>query len=786
MSADFFQAAKSRLQPRIADIVQALLPGGRVVGKEYCCASIQGGSGQSCRTNLETGIGSDFATGETWQDVIALAAKVLNLNQYEAAKELEARYAVANHCLDLSVMRHSECAHQPVFAPILPVPQYAPKTPSEHPQHGQWSIKWGYTDAQGKTLCYVMRFDLADGRKVVLPLCYGRMGLGSPQWAWKALPAPRPLYGLQNLAAMPNAPVLIVEGEKAADAAQAIFPAYAVTTWSGGAMAVDKTDFSPLVGRCVVIWPDNDDPGFTAALAVASKLERIAQLTSIVLPPDSLPSGWDLADESPDAPLQALMDRALSPRQFREAIGARSGSVEPLAAGSGLSSELTEEMNLKAWPVFSWNACPGLLGDFVRLAAKDSEADPAAIAITTLVRFCAEIYGYAPNAGPHIYVGETVHPPRLFAVICGSSSKARKGTSRKPVEKLFGRMFCAAADLQKWQLGLPARESGGPLSTGEGLAFFVRDESDEERERWHKQHPNEPVRSKDDKRLVIFDEEFASALACTKREGNTLSSCIRSFWDSGAYSPLTKNNPVVVQRAHINILTHITIQELLVRLGDVQVVNGFGNRFLWVCARRSKMIPLPAQMPEAEIAPLQRELWQIVAHAQKRGAMTMASNAVELWKNVYSDLSKEHFGLAGSIINRAEAQTLRLSLVYALLDGKAQIEETHLQAALAMWQYAQDSALYIFGDRAVDPLEEKVLGILRQGPLTSTELSAALNRNIPKARLEPLLQQLETQQRIIIRKEKRGPTRFTQIISLNGQNETNELYETLPSCKGQA
>ena len=102
MNADFFQAAKRRLQPRIADIVQALLPGGRVVGKEYCCASIQGGSGQSCRTNLETGIGSDFATGETWQDVIALASKVLNLNQYAAAKELEARYAVANHSLDLS------------------------------------------------------------------------------------------------------------------------------------------------------------------------------------------------------------------------------------------------------------------------------------------------------------------------------------------------------------------------------------------------------------------------------------------------------------------------------------------------------------------------------------------------------------------------------------------------------------------------------------------------------------------------------------------------------------
>ena len=99
---------------------------------------------------------------------------------------------------------------------------------------------------------------------------------------------------------------------------------------------------------------------------------------------------------------------------------------------------------------------------------------------------------------------------------------------------------------------------------------------------------------------------------------------------------------------------------------------------------------------------------------------------------------------------------MRLALIYALLDGQDGIGVLHLQSALALWQYAQDSALYIFGDRAVDPLEEKVLTALKQGPLTATELSRVFSGHVPKERLQPLLPQLEAQQRITVSKEKNG------------------------------
>lgn len=767
-----FEQAKAALAPRLSEVLAELLPGGRVSGREYVCASLQGGAGTSCATNLDTGKGSDFATGESWGDVIALAAKVWNMRQGEAAQELARLYHI-----DAGQNAPQPLRQPAAFSVILPVPDAAPQPPRCHAQHGQASALWRYADAQNRTLGYVARFETPEG-KVILPLCFGQYGTGRPQWVWKALPEPRPLYGLPDLQRT-DSPVLLVEGEKTADVAQVLFPHCTVLTWSGGANAVGKANWSPLAGRAVIIWPDNDEPGFKAALEIATLLQSIAVSIRVVLPPANLPEKWDVVDPAPEGfdPHEALKS-AMSAEDFCRSVPSRMGGLATAIQTDTAPAPDTDDLTLKEWPRFSWDACPGLLGDFVRLATRDSEADPAAVCVTTLVRFGAEVYSYGGRSGlgPHFYIGETVHPPRLFTVICGNSSKARKGTSRHPVTKLFARDHCQLADLKTWGVALPARESGGPLSTGEGLAHHVRDESDEEHERHQRQNPNEPIREKGDKRLIILDEEFASGLACTKREGNTLSMGIRCFWDSGDYAPLTKNNPVTVRAAHISILTHITMQELAVCLGEVQAVNGFGNRFLWICARRAKLVPLPARMPDAELAPLQRELWRLVGLAQRRGTMTMTPPAVALWESLYTELSQEHSGLAGSIINRAEAQTLRLALIYALLEGAERIAENHLQAALAMWSYAQESALYIFGDRVADPLEEKVLAALKAGPLTATELSAALNRHVPRERLQPLLQQLEGQQRISILKQKNAG-RPRLIIALRVISEESEKGE---------
>lgn len=188
-----FKQVKAALTPHLPELLAELLPGGRVSGREYVCASLQGGAGTSCATNLETGKGSDFATGESGGDGIALAAKVWNMRQGEAAQELARLYHID------SGQNSPQPLRQPVtFRVILSVPDSAPQPPRCHAQHGQTSALWRYADVQGRTLGHMARFETSAG-KVILPQCFGQYGTGRPQWVWQALPEPRPLYNLSAL-----------------------------------------------------------------------------------------------------------------------------------------------------------------------------------------------------------------------------------------------------------------------------------------------------------------------------------------------------------------------------------------------------------------------------------------------------------------------------------------------------------------------------------------------------------------------------------------------------------
>jgi putative DNA primase/helicase len=117
------------------------------------------------------------------------------------------------------------------------------------------------------------------------------------QWLWKAPPAPRPIYNLDALQQRPNAPVLIVEGEKTADAAAKLFPSAVAITWPSGCKAIDKADWSPLAGRRCTLWPDADPPGIQAMDKLSAKLLKLgAAQVRIITPPFDVPEGWDLAD----------------------------------------------------------------------------------------------------------------------------------------------------------------------------------------------------------------------------------------------------------------------------------------------------------------------------------------------------------------------------------------------------------------------------------------------------------------------------------------------------------
>ena len=143
------------------------------------------------------------------------------------------------------------------------------------------------------------RFDKPEGEKEFYPLTYGTLA-GRTGWHWKAPPAPRPLYGLDRLAKRPNAPVIVCEGEKAADAAERLFPEFVAVTSPNGAKAADKADWTPLAGRDVTIWPDHDDEGARYAADVARLASKAgAASVAIVDVPEQFPHKWDLADDPP-------------------------------------------------------------------------------------------------------------------------------------------------------------------------------------------------------------------------------------------------------------------------------------------------------------------------------------------------------------------------------------------------------------------------------------------------------------------------------------------------------
>jgi putative DNA primase/helicase len=203
------------------------------------------------------------------------------------------------------------------FVPIIPPPEEASTAELMHGGPGQFTVAFRFENAAGELEGYVRRFDFTgeDGKpdKVFLPLRYGhwKNGVGWHRKGWKGKGV-APFFLLRRLLGMPDAPVLMCEGEKKAAAATELFPDLAAISPMNGAKSPAKTDWTPLRGRNVLIWPDHDEPGAKFAQTVAElAMEAGAASVAIVRVPDHFPDKWDLADEAPEgADLRALLEAA--------------------------------------------------------------------------------------------------------------------------------------------------------------------------------------------------------------------------------------------------------------------------------------------------------------------------------------------------------------------------------------------------------------------------------------------------------------------------------------------
>jgi len=403
-----------------------------------------------------------------------------------------------------------------------------------------------------------------------------------------------------------------------------------------------------------------------------------------------------------------------------------------------------------SWPSpLTEHALHGLAGEFVKMIEPQTEADPAALLIQILTAT-----GNIIGANPFFQVEADKHYLKLFPVLVGETSKGRKGTSLGYMKHIFRQI-----DLG-WALG--CIKSG--LSSGEGLIWQVRDEIKK----------REPIREKsrvtgeyqeyvfdpgiEDKRLLVIEAEFASTLRVIERDGNTLSPTIRQAWDSGDLATLTKNSPAVATGAHISIIGHITRDELKRYLDRTEIANGFANRFIFTCVKRSKELPEGGGLYGLNLELIQKRFKEAIEFGKTVGEIRKDGKAMQIWSEIYPGLSAGKPGLFGAVVSRSEAQVMRIACIYAVLDKSNWIRAEHLLAALALWDYSEASARYIFGDATGDVVADRILQAIRGSTngLTRTDIRDLFFRNISGVKIDDALCFLESHSLLRMARENTG------------------------------
>lgn len=379
---------------------------------------------------------------------------------------------------------------------------------------------------------------------------------------------------------------------------------------------------------------------------------------------------------------------------------------EPAPADAGYEwTNCTNRDDLTAPPKLDMAKLYGPAGDIVRAIFPHTESDAAAIYAQLLTGL-----GNLIGPSPYFIADGAQHRPNLYTVIVGRTAKARKGTSWQQARHVLEEVD------EDW---MRKRVKSGTVS-GEGIAQVFQPDGD--------------------RRLLLVEGEFAQVLQVIKREGNTVSVLLRQAWDGQRIATLRRTNPIEVEGAHLSMIGHVTVPELHKLLATVEMSNGLANRCLWIHADRSKLLPEGGGRPEYSAA-LQR-LRDAVRAARSRNEIRRAPDAAVLWERIYTALSEPPAGSMGDILCRAEAQVMRLALLFALLDESTHIACEHLQAALVLWRYAESSAQHIFAGVCVSPKALRLWEALGERPMTISEIYHFFSRNISRKELHVILQEL--------------------------------------------
>ncbi|MFQ6308681.1 phage/plasmid primase, P4 family [Lysobacter capsici] len=261
---------RTALLQRLQSVLTALFPKGKARRGKFTVGDVAGTVGDSLEVELagdKAGLWKDHASGEGG-DVFDLIAAHYGLDaRRDFAKVLDH----ANALLGL--------------APESPAPSRSKRAEPAMDDLGPHTARWDYLTPEGELIGCVYRYDPPEGKQY-------------RPWDAKRrkhqAPSPRPLYNQPGLAASNEA--ILVEGEKSADALVAL-GVCATTAMNGASAPIDKTDWSPLCGKHILIWPDKDKPGWEYAMQAAqAAFQAGAESCALLHLPEDKPEGWDAYD----------------------------------------------------------------------------------------------------------------------------------------------------------------------------------------------------------------------------------------------------------------------------------------------------------------------------------------------------------------------------------------------------------------------------------------------------------------------------------------------------------
>ncbi len=335
----------------------------------------------------------------------------------------------------------------------------------------------------------------------------------------------------------------------------------------------------------------------------------------------------------------------------------------------------------------------GPLGEIVRAVAPHTEADPVGVLGTLLASV-----GAAMGNLRYIYQG-SAQAPNLFVVLVGDSSTGRKGTAGSIAREVMNRAY------PDWGQLIVAG-----LGSGEGLVGYLK----------ANEKQGEP-------RALVMESEFGRLLTVMGREGSTLSPMVRDAWDGVPMGRVLAREQSIVHSHHVGIVAHVTPVELRAKLSGTDAANGFGNRFIWLAVRRTRLVPFPTSPVEHVDTGLFAAVGAAIANTQAPGEVPWSPDARDAWEDLYLALTMHRpWGLLAAMTARTEAQIVRLALVYALLDRSPVIDVPHLRAAHALWDYAVRSVASVFGTSTGDRHADALRLQLADGPLKWEDAKRAL------------------------------------------------------------